>query len=105
MRIRNVSPLGALDVPLLGAIVESDAVVDVATDHARVLLEQDRNWQPADDEAAALLHAEQIDKAPAGNASRETWAAYATEQGATSDALDGMTRDEIRDTYGPQEDQ
>lgn len=38
--------------------------------------------------------------APAGNASREAWAAYALTQGATGADLDGLNRNDIRDAYG-----
>lgn len=47
MRVRNVSPYGDLDVPLLGAIVASGATVDVSDAHAAILLDQADNWQPA----------------------------------------------------------
>lgn len=36
---------------------------------------------------------------PAGNASRDDWAAYAISQGATEEVLNGMSRNEIRDQY------
>ncbi len=47
--IRNVSPRGDLDVPLLGRIVAAGEVVDVDPAHAEILLEQVDNWQPAAD--------------------------------------------------------
>ena len=57
-----------------------------------------------DAERAALLKAsgwvEQSADKPAGNASLAEWAEYATALGATEDDLHGMTRDEVRDTYG-----
>lgn len=37
---------------------------------------------------------------PAGNASLETWRAYARTQGATDADLEGLSRNEIRDQYG-----
>lgn len=37
---------------------------------------------------------------PAGNASREQWEAYARDQGATDEDIDGMSRDDLRATYG-----
>jgi hypothetical protein len=40
---------------------------------------------------------------PAGNASREDWAAYALAIGATADEIDGLGRDEIRDQFGNRE--
>lgn len=63
-RIKNVSPLGALDVPLLRRIVEADEIVDVTEDQARVLLLQPDNYQPTDKAAktlAASLTAQQDD--------------------------------------------
>lgn len=36
---------------------------------------------------------------PAGNASRDAWVAYAKSKGATDEDLEGMGRDDIRDTY------
>lgn len=53
MWIRNISPLGALDVPALGLVVQAGDVVDVADEAvATSLLEQADNWQaaPADDD-------------------------------------------------------
>lgn len=46
-RIQNVSPWGHLDVPLLGRVVESDEVVEVEDQHAKILLDQPANWAPA----------------------------------------------------------
>lgn len=37
---------------------------------------------------------------PAGNASLETWRAYARTQGATDADLEGLSRNDIRDQYG-----
>ena len=39
-------------------------------------------------------------EAPAGNASREVWAAYAVEQGADAADVADMSRDQLRETYG-----
>ena len=47
--IRNVSPRGDLDVPLLRRTVAVGEVVDVDPVHATILLEQVDNWQPAAD--------------------------------------------------------
>jgi glutamate mutase epsilon subunit len=44
MKIRNVSPRGALDVPLLRATVDAGAVVEVSDVHGAVLLAQVDNW-------------------------------------------------------------
>ena len=51
MKIRNTSPRGALDVPLLGLVVEAGEVVDVAPAHAARLLKQVDNWQKSPDPA------------------------------------------------------
>lgn len=45
------------------------------------------------------------DQAPAGNAKREEWVAYARDKGASEDELKaqeegGLSRDELRDKYG-----
>lgn len=55
MKLKNVSPYGDLDVPLLRSLVPAGAQVDVSEDQARRLLPQAENWQPADDEAKAVL--------------------------------------------------
>lgn len=39
------------------------------------------------------------EEAPAKNAAKKQWVAYAKRQGATDDDLDGLSRDEIRDAY------
>ena len=45
-RIRNVSPLGALDVPLLGRTLAAGEEVDVPKWAAEQLLAQPDNFQP-----------------------------------------------------------
>ncbi|WP_159702476.1 hypothetical protein [Arthrobacter sp. 18067] len=62
MKLKNISPLGALDVPLLRTVVEAEEVITVTDDQARVLLLQPDNFEPADRPAksiAADLRAEQ----------------------------------------------
>ena len=44
MRIRNINPLGAVDVPLLGRIVEAGESVEVTGEQADLLLDQPTNW-------------------------------------------------------------
>lgn len=39
------------------------------------------------------------DEAPAGNASRDEWEAYALSTGRTEDDLEGLSRNEIRDLF------
>ena len=53
-KIKNISPLGDLDVPVLGLTVKAGATVDVADDVAASLLEQKNNWAPADKAAASI---------------------------------------------------
>lgn len=50
MRIRNDSPLGDLDVPLLRRIVKRSEEVDVSAEQAERLLPQEI-WTAVDDEA------------------------------------------------------
>lgn len=47
-KIRNVSPRGALDVPLLRCVVGRGDEVDVTDEQAARLLEQPDVWQSAD---------------------------------------------------------
>ncbi len=44
MQIKNISSVGALDVPALRRTVEADEVVDVPDELAALLLEQVENW-------------------------------------------------------------
>lgn len=44
-KIKNVSPFGDLDVPLLGRIVASGETVEVTEEHAELLLQQPDNYQ------------------------------------------------------------
>ncbi len=43
-KIRNVSPYGDLDVPLLGVVVLAGETVDVTAEQAKILLDQTENW-------------------------------------------------------------
>lgn len=53
---------------------------------------------PAGDQPAAVTTAE----APAGNASAEKWRTWVVESGrATTEEVDGLSRDELRDRYAP----
>ncbi|ALV43119.1 hypothetical protein AU252_19765 [Pseudarthrobacter sulfonivorans] len=53
-KLKNISPLGALDVPLLRRVVDAGEVFDTTEDQARVLLLQSDNYQPADKAAKTL---------------------------------------------------
>ena len=55
MIIKNVSPLGELDVPLLGRFIEHGEEFEVSEDQAERLLPQAENYEPVDDEAKAVL--------------------------------------------------
>lgn len=53
--IKNVSPLGELDVPLLGRFLDYGEEIEVSDDVAERLLPQAENYEPVDDEAKAIL--------------------------------------------------
>jgi hypothetical protein len=80
VRIRNVSPRGGLDVPLIGASVKRGATVDVSEAHARILLRQDI-WELVD--ANGLLKPE-----PDSGADSKADAADEPADGADEDAQD-----------------
>lgn len=45
-KFKNVSPLGALDLPLIGRVVDPGEVFEVSATQARHLAGQDDTWQP-----------------------------------------------------------
>lgn len=45
-KFKNVSPLGALDLPLLGRVVAAGEVIEVTTAQAKHLDGQQAVWQP-----------------------------------------------------------
>ncbi len=47
LKIKNVSPLGDLDVPLLGRVVKAGEVVEVTKEQSSKLLAQGDVWEPA----------------------------------------------------------
>jgi hypothetical protein len=57
VKIKNVSPFGELDVPLLRRIVGPGEVLEVDEEHARLLLIQPFHYAPGDDAAEAFLKA------------------------------------------------
>lgn len=58
MQLRNDSPVGDLDIPLLRRVVLAGEVFDVTAEQANILLDQcPYNFGPADDEAKAVLDA------------------------------------------------
>lgn len=54
-KLKNISPLGELDVPLLDRILDAGEEFDVSAETAEKLLPQAENYQPVDDEAHAIL--------------------------------------------------
>lgn len=89
--IRNVSPRGALDVPLLGRALDAGEVVEVSAEHAAILLAQVDNWHQGDPDVlkgAALAAALEVAGLPAtGTADdkRAALAAFATPPGTTDE--------------------
>lgn len=55
MLLRNVSPRGDLDIPLVRRVVPAGEVFEVTADQARRLLEQSGNFEPADAEAGKYV--------------------------------------------------
>jgi hypothetical protein len=53
-QIKNISPLGDVDVPALGLSVKAGETIEVADNAAASLLEQTDNWAPADRAAASI---------------------------------------------------
>jgi len=53
-KIKNVSPFGDLDVPLLGRVVAAGETVDVSEEEAEILLAQPANYQPVGQGAREL---------------------------------------------------
>jgi hypothetical protein len=54
-KIKNVSPFGDLDVPLLGIVFEHGSILEVSEDEARTLLMQEDNFKPWGPEAREVL--------------------------------------------------
>lgn len=52
--IKNVSPLGELDVPLLGRFLGAGEELEVSDEVAERLLPQAENYAPVDDKAKAI---------------------------------------------------
>lgn len=88
-KLKNISPLGALDVPLLRTVVEAGDVIDVSEDHARVLLLQHDNYAPADKAAktlaAALAGEQDADGADSHDGHNEDAQAPASDSGTEGD--------------------
>ncbi|MCC2030616.1 hypothetical protein [Microbacterium allomyrinae] len=53
-KFKNVSPLGALDVPALGRVVEPEEVFEVRDDIAEAIAAQASNYEPVDAKAKKI---------------------------------------------------
>lgn len=58
MNITNTNPVGSVDVPLLGRVVDAGETIDVDPEIARQLLTQPANWARQDDRTVAQLKAD-----------------------------------------------
>jgi hypothetical protein len=70
-KFKNVSSQGALDLPLIGRVVQPGEVIEVTAEQAKHLAGQDAVWQPVGRKAVPLPApapdaAEQDDDAPRG---------------------------------------
>ena len=45
MKIKNVSPFGDLDLPLIGRVVKAGEVFEIAEEDGLLIIEQTRNWK------------------------------------------------------------
>lgn len=52
-KYKNISPLGALELPLIGRVVERGEVITVTTAQARHLAGQADAWQPVEGKPGA----------------------------------------------------
>lgn len=66
-KIKNVSPFGDLDVPLLGRVVESGSILEVSEEEARILLMQEDNFHPWGPDARDALEKEKEAEAKEGD--------------------------------------
>lgn len=57
VKIKNVSPFGDLDIPLLGRIVAAGEIVEVTEEEAGILLRQEANYQPVGKDAREIAKA------------------------------------------------
>lgn len=58
-KIKNVSPFGDLEVPLLGRVIEHGSIVEVSEDEARQLLMQSDNFHPWGPDARQVIEDEE----------------------------------------------
>jgi hypothetical protein len=57
-KIKNISPFGDLDVPLLGRVFEHGSIIEVTDEQAAVLLMQEDNFQAWGPDARKVLETE-----------------------------------------------
>lgn len=57
VKVKNISPFGHLDVPLLGRVVEGGEVFDATEEQAALLLVQPFHYAPGDKAAETFLKA------------------------------------------------
>lgn len=132
MKIKNISgedrTIGATAGAPGGRLVLKGAKIEVDAAEVYLYTQQETLWAPADKDAEAAHaagHAAYLERLaaenpapapdededqgddlaePAGNASRDEWAAYVVgRELATEDEIADLSRDEIRDTYKSQE--
>lgn len=106
-KIKNISGEDRFVPWLGGRLVVAGAVIEVPDDESWAYTEQETNWAPVDTGAQKIhdagVAAQKPAAEPAGNASREAWAAYVVTTGlATNAEIEDKSRDEIRDTYKAQ---
>lgn len=63
--LRNVNPLGEVDIPLVGQTVQRGAEFEVTDEHAAALLMQVGNYEPVDPASWGLLTVEQLQQVAA----------------------------------------
>lgn len=90
LKIKNMSPLGDLDVPLLGRVVKSGEVVEVSPEHAQQLLRQGDLWQATDSDPS---------QRPPESAKKPVWLEYAKH--LEVEGADDMTKPELIEATAP----
>lgn len=91
-KIKNTSPIGDLDVPLLGCTVKAGEIIEVSPERAERLLKQADVWQLADSDPS---------QRPAESATKSQWVAHADHLGIDGTAK--MTKPELIEATTHQE--
>lgn len=92
IKIKNTSPIGDLDVPLLGRVVAVGEVVEVTIDQAQRLMRQSDVWQLADVDTS---------QRPSESDSKAKWVAFAEHLGI--EVVSGMTKSDLIEATKPAE--